>query len=118
MPVCYITLSEFVNMPTQDELNIIRDILADGLNSKSRILDRYHIVIRIQRSFRDLMLGDLEVDVFAQFFFRRLFSRDRRATEISKNISKLLNVDCATWINMSIVGYARFTIDGKTFYSD
>jgi hypothetical protein len=118
MPVCYITLSELVVLPNDEKIDLIRDIIAEGLDSKSRNLDRNHIVIRIQYSKRKFMLGEIELDIFAQFFFRRFLSRDKRAKNISKKITELLKYDCATWINMSMVGYSRVTKEGKTFFSD
>jgi hypothetical protein len=118
MPVCYITISESVRELKDSEIDGIRDIVAEGLNSKSRRLDRNHIVIRLQKSQRRFMLGEIEIDVFAQFFFRRFFSRDRRAKSISNKVCELISYDCATWINMSIVGYSRVTKDGKAYFSD
>ncbi len=64
------------------------------------------------------MLGEVEIDVFAQFFIQRFLSRDKRAMAISRRISQLLNRDCATWINMGIVGYSRVTVGGEAFFSD
>jgi hypothetical protein len=64
------------------------------------------------------MLGDIEVEVFAQFFIRRFFSRDKRAEHISRRISKLLGIGCATWIHLNVMGYSRVTIDGQSFFSD
>lgn len=118
MPICYITLSESIKELKGSEIELIRDIVAEGLNSKSRFLDRSHIVIRLQKSQRRFMLGEIEIDVFAQFFFRRFLSRDKRAKYISKKICELINYDCATWINMSIVGYSRVTKEGETYFSD
>jgi hypothetical protein len=103
---------------TDEQLQKIRDVVADGLNSKSRLLDRHHIVLRIQRSKRVFMLGDVEIEVFAQFFLRRFFSRDRRAQSISREVSLFLRADCAAWINMGVVGYARVTTRGESFFSD
>lgn len=118
MPACHITLSEKVKDLTDNDLDKIRDIVAQGLDSGARYLDRNHIVVRVQRSKRCHMLGVVEVEVFAQFFIRRFFSRDTRAKYISKEISKLINHDCATWINMGVVGYSRVTTEGKVFFSD
>lgn len=121
MPVCYITLSEMVKEPNVAEIDSIKDFVAEGLISKARYarhLDRNHIVVRIQKSQRCHMLGEIEIDIFAQFDFQRYFSRDRRAKSISSQVSKLLKNDCATWINLSMVGYARVTKDGKTYFSD
>jgi hypothetical protein len=118
MPTCYVTLSEKVPDLTEEQLFLIRDFIADGLNSKSRLLDRHHIVLRIQRAPRLHMLGDIELEVFSQFFLRRFFSRDRRAQEISTRIKDLLHFDCATWINMMVVGYARVSREGHSYFSD
>jgi len=60
----------------------------------------------------------IEIDIFAQFYFRRYFSRDKRAEYISERVSKLLKIDCATWINMEIVGYSRVTHNGTIYYSN
>ncbi len=117
MPVCYITTSESVELE-ESKIDTIRDIVAEGLDSKSRALDRNHVAVRIQRSKRQFMLGEIEIDIYVQFFIRRFFSRDKRARYVSDKISKLVNKDCATWINMSIVGYSRVTTKGETFYSD
>lgn len=118
MPVCYITLSESIKQPNSDEVNSIRDIVAKGLDSGARSLDRDHIVIRIQHSQRAFMLGEVEIDIYSQFFVRRFFSRDKRAKFISSKISELLNKDCATWINMCVVGYSRVTVKGEVYFSD
>lgn len=118
MPVSYITISEQVEDLTSEQLQGIRDIIAEGLNSRARFLDRHHIVTRVLRSQREHMLGEIEIDIFAQFFWQRLFSRDRRAMEISRRVSNLVKHDCATWINMSIVGYSRVTTSGESFFSD
>lgn len=117
MPVCYITLSESVNTPSAEEINSIREIIAEGLNSKSMFLDRNHIVIRLQHAQRCFMLGEIEIELFAQFYLRRFFSRDRRANFISHKITELLKKDCATWINMGMVGYSRVTKDGNEYFS-
>lgn len=116
MPVCYITLSEMARKPNTAEIDRIRDIVAEGLLSKARYLDRNHIVIRIQDSQRCHMLGEMEIDIFAQFDFERYFSRDKRAKNISSQVSKLLQTDCATWINLSMVGYCRVTKEGETHF--
>jgi hypothetical protein len=118
MPVCYVTLSESVSMPSTAEIDIIRDIVAEGLNSKSRFLDRNHIVIRVQHAQRSFMLGEIEIELFAQLYLRRFFSRDKRAKFISQKVSELLKKDCATWINMGMQGYSRVTTDGHTYFSD
>lgn len=90
MPVCYITLSESVPLPSIDEINDIRDIVAEGLNSKVRTLDRNHIAVRVQKGERIFMLGEVEVEIFAQLYFDRFISRDKRANFISHKITALL----------------------------
>jgi hypothetical protein len=99
------------------KIDEIRDIVAEGLESKSRLLDRNHIAVRIQEMPRQFMLGEIEIDIFAQFFWRRYFSRDKRANFISSKTAKLLGYDCAAWINMCLVGYSRVTKNGKSFFS-
>ena len=64
------------------------------------------------------MLGDVELEIFCQFFVRRFFSRDKRAQFISTRVKDLVAFDCATWINMMVVGYSRVTVQGQTFFSD
>lgn len=118
MPVCYITLSEKKPQLTELQIKNMRKIIAKGLNSNSRRLDETHIAIRVQSSYRECMLGDIEIDIFSQLYLRRLFSRDKRANYISKKVSEYLGCGCATWINMEIVGYSRVTTDGNVFYSD
>lgn len=118
MPVCYITLSELVPLPSIEEINIIRDIISENLRSSSRVLDRNHIVVRIQQGERKFMLGELEIEIFAQLYFDRFFTRDKRAKIISQKISKLLSKDCATWITLGMVGYSRVTSEGEVFFSD
>ena len=118
MPSCFITLSEEVPDLKAEQIHAIRDIVAGGLDSGARRLDRNHIVIRVQRSQRSFMLGQVEIELFSQFFFRRFFDRDKRAQRISREVSRLLSFDCATWINMGIVGYARVTVQGQSFFSD
>lgn len=118
MPVCYITLSNKVSNLSKQQLLQIRQYVAEGLNSRSRKLDETHISVRLQHSERDCMLGDIEIDIFAQLYLRRLFSRDKRANAISQSISKYLNCCCATWINMGYVGYSRVSSGGSVYYSD
>jgi hypothetical protein len=118
MPICYITISDSINKSyVIGKINEIRDIVAEGLESKSRLLDRNHIAVRIVKSKRQFMLGELEIDVFAQFFWRRYFSRDKRANFISLKVTHLLGYDCATWINLCQVGYSRVTKYGESFFS-
>lgn len=118
MPVCYVTLSEKAKKPTEKQKNNIRKIVAKGLDSKSRRLDENHIVLRVIQSNRKCMLADIEIEVFAQIYIRRLFSRDKRANYISAKMSEMFGTSCATWINLQMVGYARVTPDGKEYYSD
>ncbi len=118
MPTCYITLSEKVPELSEEDLLSVRDIVAEGLNSGARLLDRDHIVLRVHRGLRAHMLGDLELEVFCQFFIRRFFSRDRRAQYISSRVKDLISFDCATWINMMVVGYSRVDVQGHSFFSD
>lgn len=118
MPVCYITLSEKQSDLNDKQIQYIKKIIAKGLDSNSRKLDETHITMRIQRSYKKCMLGDVEIDIFSQLYLRRLFSRDKRANYISEKVSDYLNCCCATWINLEIVGYSRVAIDGEVFYSD
>ena len=124
MPTCYITLSELVRDLNDSEIETIRDIVAEGLTSKPYLLDRNHIVARVQRSKRRHMLGDIEVEIFGQFLLRRAIERDYRAHQISRQISQYLKKQkvkhpkgCATWIHMVTMGYCRVTPRGKVFYS-
>lgn len=118
MPTCHLTLSEGVPELSSDALTSVRDIVAEALDSGARHLDKGHIVIRVLRGTREHMLADVEIEVFCQFFLRRFFSRDRRAQAISSRAKDLLNCDCASWINMMVVGYSRVTRDGSSFFSD
>lgn len=118
MPVCYVTLSQELSELSESERDAIRDIVAEELNSGARALDRTHIVLRVQRGRRNEMLGEVEVEVFAQFFIRRFFNRDQRAQNMSRRVAFALGADCATWINMSVVGYSRVTTRGDVYFSD
>lgn len=118
MPVCYVTVSEKSPILSNEQLIFIRKAIAIGLNSKSRKLDETHISLRINKSNRNHMLGDIEVEIFSQVYLRRLFSRDERAKQISSLISHRLECSCATWINMGVVGYSRACLDGTLFFSD
>lgn len=118
MPVCYITLSNKISNLTKQQLLQIRRYVAHRLDSKSRKLDETHIAIRLQYGERECMLGDIEIDVFCQLYVGRLFSRDKRAYAISQDISKYLDCCCATWINMSSVGYSRVSEKGNAYFSD
>lgn len=118
MPVCYITLSDKVPNLSKQQLMQIRQCVAEGLDSQSRKLDDTHIAIRLQRSKRECMLGDIEIDIFSQLYLRRLFSRDKRASIISQKVSNYLNCCCATWINMGCVGYSRVSKGGSVYFSD
>lgn len=120
MPTCFVTLSE--NLPSEaftDSLRLsLRQHVAEGLDSGARSLDETHIVLRVLSGSRRDMLGDVEVEIFSQFFLRRFFDRDRRAERISRALTKELGVDVATWIVMGVVGYSRVTDAGDAFFSD
>lgn len=118
MPVCYITVSDKVQDLSVEQIEQIRIIVAEGLDSRSRKLDKGHIAMRLQSGSREFMLGDIEIDIFAQLYVRRLFSRDRRANQVSKMVSELIDCSCATWINLSHVGYSRVSKSGGSYYSD
>lgn len=118
MPTCHITLSEPARSLTEEELLLIRKAVASGLISGARYLDQDHIVTRVHRSHKGDMLGEIEIEVFAQFYLRRFWNRDRRALEISRKVSRIVGLDCATWINLVMVGYARHTVKGQVFFSD
>lgn len=118
MPTCFITLSEVVSTLDDQQLDLLRDIVAEELSSESRVLDRNHVSLRVLRSTRSHMLAELELEIFCQFFFRRFLTRDKRAQKISLRSTRLIGTGCATWINMAIVGYSRATIDGQVFFSD
>lgn len=117
MPLCYLTLSEKSKSISESDLHSIRKIVANGLNSKSRKLDETHIALRVQHNNRATMLADIELEIYAQTYLRRVFSRDRRANIISSAISQHFGYGCATWINMCMVGYSRVTNEGE-YYSD
>lgn len=118
MPSCYIIISENVPELSQKDINRIRLIIARGLNSKSRYIDESHLSTCILHSKRNNMLADIEVEINAQLYLRRLISRDKRAHFISKTISEQMHLNCATWINLHMVGYSRTDERGNTFYSD
>lgn len=118
MPTCYVTVSEDCRPLTDDDRLAIRIAVAEGLDSKSRRLDFTHVVLRENVGRRSDMLGNVELEVFCQFFVRRFFDRDRRANRISTEVGRLLQGNCAAWINMAVVGYSRVTAAGESFYSD
>lgn len=118
MPTCMVTLSEAVPDPDDDQLAEIRRIVAQHLDSRARRLDLNHIVVRVIRSQRGHMLGEVELEVFAQAFIPRIRSRDDRARRIASDVRILLNFDCACWINLGLIGYSRVTKDGQVFFSD
>lgn len=118
MPTCFVTLSEDLHDLTNEQRLQLRKIVAKGLDSKSRRLDEKHIALRVIRGKRDSMLADIEIEIFAQVYLKRLFSRDKRANAISGNVSEFLNISCASWINLQMVGYSRVTPDGSEYYSD
>ena len=117
MPVCYITISEKVRQLSKNDFDFIKETVAVGLDSFSRKLDKSHISLRVIVGNRSNMLGDIELDIFAQLYFPRLTSRDKRANRIAKNISTRFDCCCATWINLGFVGYSR--VDNEyDYYSD
>lgn len=118
MPTCIVTLSEVAHDLSDANLCTIRDIVAEELTSGARYLDRNHISARVIRSQRAHMLGDIEIEVQAQFFLRRFLNRDHRAQRIASRVTREFEIACACWINMSLVGYARVTPDGHSYYSD
>jgi hypothetical protein len=117
MPVCYITISEKIRELSRNDFEFIKKAIATGLDSSARKLDETHVALRIIRGTRSNMLGDIELDIFAQLYIPRLFSRDRRANRISKIISTQFDCCCATWINLGFVGYSRVDNEGD-YYSD
>ena len=117
MPACHITLSETVPDLAERDIVLIRDVVAANLTSRTWRLKREDVVARVQRSSRVHMLGAMEVEVFAQFDFDRVFSRDKRAQAISAAVSAALRVDCATWINLAMIGYCRVTASGQVGFS-
>jgi len=118
VPTCFVTLSEDIDSLAPEVEQQIRAAVARGLDSRARRLDYSHVVLRELRGRRASMLGDVEIEVFAHLFLPRFFSRDKRAKQIAAECTQLLEKDCACWINLGIVGYARVTIDGSTFFSD
>lgn len=115
MPVVYITIAKNIKLEKSiaEILSLVRTVVAEGLDSKSRLLDETHIATRLTYGERDFMLADFELDVFCQKFLRRVFSRDKRANQIAKKLSLALGVDVACWINLSNVGYSRFEYSNK-----
>ena len=118
MPTCFVTISQDCRALTDADREAIRATVAKELDSKSRRLDSSHVVLREQVGRRSDMLGAVELEVFCQFFLRRFFDRDKRANRISTQVGQLLHGNCATWINMGIVGYSRVTLEGKSYFSD
>lgn len=118
MPTVYVTVSENIEFNAELAGPTIRQAVARGLDSRSRRLDETHISLRVQQSSKSLMLGDLELEIFGQFFVRRWRSRDRRAYEIANEVARRLEVECACWINLATVGYSRVTTSGEVFFSD
>lgn len=118
MPTCFLTVSEESGEIDEQKFLTIRKIVAEELTSRARFLDHGHVVLRVVQGRRADMLGQVEVEVFCQFFVRRFFDRDRRAERISRRVSTILALDCATWINMSVVGYSRVTKTGHSYFSD
>ena len=118
MPVCNVVVSENYKDLSEKQTELIKNIVASGLDSKSRRLNGDHIALRVVFGKRNNMLADVEIEIFAQLYFRRVFSRDKRANIISEKISKCLKCSCATWINLQMVGYSRVTPNGNSFFSD
>ncbi len=120
MPVVFAIVSEEIkNNVNLDRLQrIIREEVAKGLDSKSRLLDEMHISVCVINGKREYMLADIEINVFCQRFLRRYFSRDKRANFIAKTISCVLSFDVACWINMQTVGYSRYEfLSSQSYYS-
>lgn len=118
MPTAWVTLSEELDDLDYGASQSLRDILAKYLSCRARCLDRNHIVLRCLKGSRTSMLADIEIEVSAQFYFSRHFNRDSRTEAISRSVSKLLGISCATWIKLTIVGYARVTSDGVSYFSN
>lgn len=118
MPTGLITIADRAWVPSDSSLREIRSIVAHGLDSRLRHLDESHISLRFAEGSRDFMLGEVEVELFCQLFRDRFFSRDKRANYIARHSSAAFGTSCACWINMSIVGYSRFTLNGLSYYSD
>lgn len=118
MPSVLLTLSDVV----ADDFDVpgkrLREIIASALDSRRRRLDDTHIALRIVRGKRQDMLGEIEIEVFAQWFLDRWRSRDARAHEIARRSCEATGYGCACWINLGTVGYSRATVDGRDFYSD
>lgn len=117
MPVCYITVSEKVRDLSESDFSFIKDVVASGLDSSSRRLDATHIALRLIHGTSSNMLGDIELDIFAQLYVPRLLSRDKRANKISNSIGHHFDCCCATWINLGYVGYSRADKQND-YYSD
>lgn len=118
MPTCYLTVSDSVAEIKDEKIDELRTIIAECLMTRSRYLDKDHVCVRVIKGTRRHMLGEIEIEVFAQFYLRRFFVRDKKAFEISARTTQLFGYDCATWINMGMVGYSRVTKKGETFFSD
>jgi hypothetical protein len=103
---------------TAELVGRLRDVVASGLDSQERALDRTHIVVRTIRGQRDQMLADVELEVFCQKFSDRHAERDSRAERISEQACELLGCGVATWIHLVEMGYARVMPDGSRFFSD
>ena len=115
MPVCYITVSEKIKELSDADFEFIKDTVASGLDSSARKLDGTHIALRLNHGTRSNMLGDIELDIYAQLYLPRLFSRDKRANQISRIMSSRFDCCCATWINLGYVGYSRVDKDYEYF---
>lgn len=119
MPVLNIVVSEVVAEGFASETIVgLRAIVAEGVDSAERRLDKNHIVARVLNGSRSHMLGDVELEVLCQRFDDRFEDRDVRAERISAAACSLLGYDVATWIHLVDMGYARVTTDGQRFFSD
>ena len=118
MPICNIILSESVTVPTVEQIDAIRDIVSDKMEIPGRPMNRDHIVVRLLGGSSKSMLGMIEIEIYGERYKERLDRRDEIAYLISKNVSEIMGLDCATWINLVNVGYCRVTSGGDVFYSD
>lgn len=118
MPTAWITFAGGDRKLSDDQRQMLRDIIAEHLSSGARYLDRNHISLRFVEGGGSVMLAEVEIEVSAQFFVRRHVNRDQRAESISRAVSRLLGVSCATWINLAMVGYSRVSVDGRAYFSD
>lgn len=119
MPVLNITVSECIDGGlTEEQILCLRDIVAEGVTSVERRLDRDHVVARVIQGRRLHMLGEVELEVLCQRFDDRFAERDSRAERISAAAVARIGYDVATWIHLVDMGYSRVTADGERFFSD